>query len=428
MKSSKTVALIGAGFSGLTLAWHLKKLGCEVEIFESKDQAGGLIQTLKKKVLVETAAHALLASAAVEELFQELDLKIAVAGHQSKKKWIYRNRARNWTLSLVETAQVIFSYLATLMKGQKWPRPKETVAQWIQRIGTRELSDFVAAPALQGIYGAQVEDLSASLIIGGVFSPEIKPARGIRNGSLAPVEGMGELIRKLREKLEDLGVKIHFGSSENLETLKSRFDAVVIATSAKQASVLLKTSAPEFSRRLGQLPHVSLLTATLGYLEKSRRVQGFGCLFPKKENFQSLGVLFNTDLFENRGPLESETWILPSDCLKKSDSEVLEAIQVDRSRLIDEKLKIEFSEIIRWPDVLPLYGIELESLLESNLWTGKKASLKIPALNVFFEGARIAGSSYPVYLTGNYLGGIGLAKILSYNQRLAQRIQKEIES
>ncbi len=427
MRQQKRIAILGAGFSGLTLAWNLKKLGMEVEIFESDTQVGGLIQTKQRQVLVETGAHALLASEAVENLFAELKLNIAEAGHLSKKKWIFRTRARNWSLSLSETVKVVFSYLLALLRGQKWPKPQETVEQWLLRIGSRQLCDFVAAPGLQGIYGSQAKDLSASLVIGGVFSKEIKPSLGSKRGSIAPVEGMSALMFSLKKNLEMQSVQFHFGSVENLSSLQSRFESVVLATSLLQASQLLEKIAPIVSEKMKSLPTVSLVATTIGFSNPTNRVRGFGCLFPKNENFHSLGVLFNTDLFENRGRLTSETWIFNGQALPLTDSEILDQIHGDRRRLSSESLKIEFSEIVRWPNVLPLYGIELEKFLEADFFVRRESALKIPALNLLKEGAQIKESNFPVYLTGNYLGGIGLSKILNYNQRLARRIHSDCE-
>jgi oxygen-dependent protoporphyrinogen oxidase len=41
------IAIVGAGISGLSLAWHLERMlpGCHVELFEASDRVGGVIQT-----------------------------------------------------------------------------------------------------------------------------------------------------------------------------------------------------------------------------------------------------------------------------------------------------------------------------------------------------------------------------------------------
>ena len=44
--AADTVAVIGAGISGLTAAYNLKKLGYTVTIFEANDRVGGKIQSV----------------------------------------------------------------------------------------------------------------------------------------------------------------------------------------------------------------------------------------------------------------------------------------------------------------------------------------------------------------------------------------------
>lgn len=425
--NAKKLAVIGAGFSGLSLAWQLSKLGFQVQVFEAKERAGGLIGTLKKQAMVEKAAHAFLSSAPVEKLFEELDLPMVTAGHRSKTKWIYRGEARKFTLNFTESLKSFGPLIFNRIRNRHWPHSRETVIQWIERNSQSVLGDYLAAPALQGIYGTQVEDLSASLILGGVFSKELRPARGKLRGSLAPRDGMQALIERLQEKLAEKNVPVHLQATADLSKLQGEFDAVIVACEMSAAAHLLQGVAPELSKNLSELPKVSLTTATVGYRQSTKRIQGFGCLFPKKENFNSLGVLFNTDLFANRGPLESEAWIFKGGMSDVSDVQILEKIKSDRQRLVDEAFECEFCEVIRWPETLPMYGLQLQSLLESKLFVKAPSELRIQALQVVEQGARVSESSSPLYLTGNYLGAIGLTKILSYNERLAARIQSDLK-
>ena len=44
----KSVAIIGAGITGLTAAFYLKRAGVPVTVFEAGERAGGVIQSLRK--------------------------------------------------------------------------------------------------------------------------------------------------------------------------------------------------------------------------------------------------------------------------------------------------------------------------------------------------------------------------------------------
>lgn len=393
------VAILGAGFSGLTLARALQKRGFAVEVFESTGQVGGLIQTSHQKVMVEAAAHALLSNRDVEDLFKDLGIEMVRAGAVSHAKWIFRKRPRRWPLTVAET----FSSLGL----PRQPLPQETVAAWAQRCFSQALGDFLVAPALQGVYGAPSEDLSATLILAGMLNKSLQRPPGAYKGSVAPKGGMSELLQKLATK-----VTLHLNSTLSLKELKEKFDKVVVATSLCSAANLLAEEDPELSQMMMALPRVSLLSATISLAQATDRVRGFGCLFPAAEKFESLGVLFNSDIFVQRGP-ESETWIFAGDETRWPDSVILDKILKDRQRITSTEANIDFFQIHRWPQTLPLYGLELEKFLKSPRWQEE---------NIFATGAQV---NKQLYLTGNYLGGLGLTKILGYNERLADRMAKE---
>lgn len=389
----KSVAVVGAGFSGLTLARYLKKQGFEVEVFESQRSAGGLIHTTQEQMLIESAAHALMASQNVETLFQELGVEIVHSGYRSKSKWIFREKPRRLPLKLAELLPV-FKFI---FQKKLDPRPYQLLHDWIRENFNEGFWDYLVSPALQGVYGTRGEDLSATLIL---ESFKLKSKIRIHRGSIAPKAGMGELVEKLSR-----GLQIHYSSSTTLLDLQNRFDSVVLALSCRQAGDYLNSVAPRLAQALCTLPMVTLTSVTIGSSHLKRKIRGFGCLFPEKEKFHSLGVIFNTDLFPGRGPLESETWIFQGEL-----ENVLEKIHLDRIKMGAQKIEIETSKVFSWPKALPLYGLELEKLLKSRL----------------IDEAQVAESEKPIYLTGNYLGRIGLSKILDYNFKLAQMIKDKL--
>jgi oxygen-dependent protoporphyrinogen oxidase len=397
--NGKKVAIVGAGFSGMTLAWALQKDGFQVEVFEEKGKAGGLIQTNHSEVMVETAAHALLNSQDVEELFRDLGIKMVQAGYRSNSKWIFRGEPRKWPLTWSES-----------LKSIGFPRkaqPGQSVEDWAKKNLSEAFNHYLLSPALQGVYGVPSRRLSAQLILRGFRDRATRPPRSKFRGSVAPAGGMIEIFEKLSQKIH-----IHFNSQKLVSELKDQFDAVVIATSLHQARELIKPQSGALSEALGRVPFVSLTSVTIGLDRPSARPAGFGCLFPQSEKFESLGVLFNSDIFEGRGA-GNETWIFGSDLSHLSGQQILNLIFKDRKKLDPTSIDIRYCEIHRWPQVLPLYGFELEMALSSEFWK----------VDPFRFGAALGDRTY---LTGNYLGGIGLSKILTYNKRLTQKVKEDL--
>lgn len=396
------VSIIGAGFSGLTLAHYLRERGLEVDIFEKSRRTGGLIQTKSESAgMVETAANGLWNTPRVEELFAQLSLPMAPRSPQRKKRYIFRGKPRRWPVSLATALRLATRVGLPGSRLKYKPRADETIRAWALRIGNEEFLNYLLAPALQGIYAGDVNRMSAELILGRFFEPT-KKQRAKNHGTVAPESGMGQLIQALSNSLRDRGVRIDYGVEYQLGS--SRLP-LVMATSAWEAAEYLRDQDPRTSEILARVDALPLVTVTAFFTETPSRYRGFGCLFPAAEKFNALGVLFNSDIFLNRSNVRSETWIfggaLDLQIVDASEEEILAKILADRRRLFATQNPLSFS-IQRWPRALPHYTVEWKSCIE-----------------------RLAPKR-GYYLTGNYLGALGLSNVLEFNVNLADRIAKDL--
>jgi len=310
-------------------------------------------------------------------------------------------------ISIFNAATGFSKILFLKLIGKLSPRNDETISEWCQRCLNKDFEQYLVSPALQGIYGTETNQLSAELILGGIFNKAIRPKKGNLRGSLSMDGGMQELVDKLVQYLKERNVVFHFSDFANSES----FTATVIATSAFRASSLV----PEkYQKEFSTITMLPLTSVTMGFA-KEKPIKGFGCLFPIKENFHSLGVLFNSDIFSGRGPLQSETWIL------NNAEYPVDLILKDRKRLTGLNESPQFFKITEYKKALPQYSLGLKKFLLSDMF--QRVEEKSP-FEVFKNGARLKDSF--TYLTGNYLGGIGLTKILDYNIRLSERLKKDL--
>jgi oxygen-dependent protoporphyrinogen oxidase len=402
--SEFSVAIVGAGFSGLSLAWALQRENIAVEIFETTTRTGGLIATDRQAIApVESAANAIMASREAEELLKDIDIEPLRAGFKSKKRYIFRARPAQWALSLGETLIALGLFVVSrFLRRDFQPKAHESVAAWGRRCFGEAAVKFLFSPALQGIYGIGAEHLSAQLILDSVM--KYRTPRGKLRGSLAPAGGMGELIDKLTTHLQKKSVRIHLAQKTELNELKKKFSAVILALPVQKAAELLAAHTPKAAQLLSQVPALPLVSVGLAF-SQVRQLKGFGCLFPESEGFNSLGVLFSSDIFSDRGPIESETWILNK--IGIHEDQILGLVLADRKKLTGAKETPVMIRINAWAKALPLYGFELLKFLRSDFYRRQQP---------------LPESPYPIYLTGNYLGGIGLSKILNYNIQLARSI------
>lgn len=389
-----TITVVGAGFSGLTTAYFLVKYGFHVRIIEKSSRAGGLIETIQTEHgLVERAANGILNSAKLETIATEVGVPLLPARREARKRFIYRTRPRQIPLKIFESLRA-GARVATHAASLK-PQPLESIAKWGQRIAGAAATDYLLAPALGGIYAGEPNQLSAGLIFGKATLPghlrTNRPAKGKLHGTVAPPKGMQQLTDGIRGWLENAGVEFAFNHDLNNEQTRNR--PTVVCLSANAAAAYLSETAPALSEHLREIEMLSLVTVTSFYSDTAAKMNGFGCLFPRDQGFRARGVLFNNCIFEGRGPALSETWIfggaLDPDVNDLNDAEFGQLIAEERERFYgrhDEPLGLYVN---RRPNAIPHYSIELEKIL---------TALPAPPPNIG--------------LVGNYLGRIGLAKLI----------------
>ena len=393
------VHIIGAGFSGLTLAYHLIQRGQKVELFEKSKSVGGLLSSeVTESGIVESAANGLLNSSHVQTLFNDLGIVQAARPAGRPKRYIYRDGLKTWPLHVSETFKLLSGVFKVALNDRPNIRENESLKDWVSRTFGEAAFDHLISAALQGVYGTS--DLDAELIYRAVQKARQDGRARRKNklmaGTVAPQNGMGELIEKLKIYIVNNGGEIHTEANGDVRLSHP----TVLATSAPAAALLLVEEAPELSRLLAKIEYLPLYSLTCFFASSAERAKGFGCLFPQKANFLSLGVLFNNGIFQNRAREHSETWILSGKDLTKES--VVQSVLRDRKKLFGVEDELQDSRFFAWPHAIPHYNSTLRQVIDN---------LSLPP---------------QLYLTGNYLGGIGLGKILEMNERLASQICDEV--
>ncbi|MBC7370866.1 MAG: FAD-dependent oxidoreductase, partial [Bdellovibrionaceae bacterium] len=318
-----------------------------------------------------------------------------------KKRFIFREGLKRWPLTISETLAMIFRFLPKLLfaKAQLKPRTDESIGVWGRKNLGGPAVRYLLAPALQGIYAGNIERMSADSIFGKMFSNSKKTKY---KGTVAPENGMGELIQALRLKIESQGTRIHLNSDYVVTDLEIPH---FVCVSAKASAKVVAPVAKELALQLSKIETLSLVSVTLFLETPSRPIQGFGCLVPEGNNVESLGILSNTYIFNNRGPGYSETWILGGarspNLIAKSDHELIQQIQQDRQKLFGEAGKIVGFKIFRWPNALPHFTLEHNTLI------------------------RQLNPPKNLYLNGNYLDVIGLSKILARTEDMVAQVKEQ---
>ena len=388
------VRVIGAGLSGLATAWYLTEAGACVHVIEATSRAGGLIQTHRMpEGLVETAANAFTSSPRVLALFSGAGVEACVPKPAATRRYIFRGgRPRRWPLSPIETSATVLRAGAAWISRRHRPDGAESLAAWGRRTLGRAAVEWVVAPAAQGIYAAPADALSAVAVLGG------RRRGGIL---ISPRRGMQELVDGLVETLRARGVRFSFG--ERAAAVDPTLPTA-ICTDAPSAALLLGSHAARLADALGRIRRVSLISATAFFQPSPDDLSGFGVLFPRTSKVGALGVLFNTDIFSDRGDLRSETWIYGESsgavaAGRLDEEDLRRRLDADRAVLTGRAERPVAVYMTPHPNALPLYDAAV-------------------------LGAAAAIQELPptLALVGNWLGSIGLSRLVEAGAAAAARL------
>ncbi len=420
MSNEKKIAIIGGGLSGLSLAFYLSELNPNncITVYE-KNKWGGLIQTIqtKNQKVVELAANAFLGH---PEFFQIAN-KIGATPVQSASKlgrYIFRIKATRWPLRGLENLKLLSLMFKFIFLKQSFiPNARESIYDWGHRTLGKAITNFLLEPVLRGVYSGDFRQLSATL-----FYQKLKSNEKTK-GLFSFQNGMGEFISKLKKYLDH---KVNFAKEEisDLPSVLEKFDTVIVATSPASAALLLNKNHPKESQMLGVFEMRSIASITL-FLNSTKPIKGYGCLFPEAENMNSLGVLWSRDIFPVHGEQGIERWMLLY-TEQDTDDSLLNKIKEDRKKLYGEnhfENKQSFPSeyhIQKWPQGLPHMTTQIEDYV-----THLNNPIIISNSNSN-SNSKSKSQKKKIYLHGNYLGRMGTTDILLRSQKLAKTINQEL--
>ena len=458
----KSVAVIGAGITGLTAAFYLKRAGIPVTVYESGSRVGGAIRSLRQDgYLAESGPNTIL------ETSPKIGRLVSDAGLDSRRldpapgagaRYVVRYKR---PIEMPGSPMGFFSTelftlrakLAVLCEPFVPPRRdgvEESIAGFVVRRLGREFLDHAIDAMVAGVYAGDPARLSVqqafpklaalearygSLIKGQIFGARERRKRREIAKDRAPKfsfdEGLQVLPDTLREKLGDalrlnapVTRLIHDGGGWQIDFRtpagNSRADhsAVVYAGTAFQlAGMQAETSGNliDLSPFSG-IRHPPVASVVLGFRrgDVTHPCQGFGALIPNVEGFKILGTIFSSSLFPNRAPAghltltsyiggerHPELAALPAE-------ELVELTLRDLETLLGVKGRPTFRHCAFYPQAIPQYN------LGYSRYRQLMTAIEAEAPGLFFAG--------------HYRDGISLGDSIVSGCNIAERVEKSLAS
>lgn len=408
-------AVIGGGIAGLSAAYELAKSGTQFVLYEASGRLGGIVETVRRDgFVIECGPDSWVTEKPwARELAVELGLEDEIIPSNDKQRRTYIARGRElvpmpdgmrmmvpakWEPLLnspLFSWQARLAYLREPKRAEELrtsiPESDESVASFVRRHFGDEVTDTIAAPLLAGVFGGDVNQLSARAVLpafvkmerehGSLISALQKSARG---GEGAPVfttlkSGLQTLIDRMAAelpaacmRLRDAVVKVDRsgGKWRVAASAQEEFDAIIVATPADATRKLLAPLDSVFDELL-TMQASSAIVVALAYSPETAKTlrlpRGFGFLVPQiggaNQGPKLLACTFVEQKFSHRAPEsavllraffggESAPLLLDS-----SDDEIVALARKQLSTFLGPLPQPSFSVVRRWPRSLPQYAV-----------------------------------------------------------------------
>ncbi|MCE5330697.1 MAG: protoporphyrinogen oxidase [Bacteroidales bacterium] len=452
----KDVVIIGAGLTGLTLAYYLKKAGKNVLVIEQSNRTGGVINSVTENGFTyETGpSTGVLGSLEIVELFEELRDKceLETAGKQAHKRYIWKKT--KWEAlpsGLISAVKTPLFTLADKFRilGEPFRKaggyPDEPVAELVVRRLGKSFLDYAVDPFLSGVYAGDPNKLITRHTLpklyalennyGGFVRGTIAKHKGVkmqphshahkitrevfsvRGGLKSLIDaltleiGPDQLITSCRQTKinptgKDYSTTFTDLSGEKYEIFSSK---VVTTVGGYALPALLPFVDERLMEHLAETTYAPVIQVAVGY-EKWTGIEldAFGGLVPSKEERKALGVLFPSAIFKGRSPENGALLSVFMGGINKP--EILGMTDEEISQLVRDELRItmkvetepDLLRIHRYKHAIAQYDIKTEKRLES-----------IDKVERDFPGLILAGS---------FRDGIGMSDRVKQAKMLANQI------
>lgn len=287
--NTKKIAIIGGGFTGLTAAYTLAKLGHKVTVYEAQSVLGGLVAGFDLDGLpLEKAYHFLYKTdQSIINLAQEIGVGDKLHFHPSSVSLFYDNKIYPFMtpvdllkfkpLSFINRirAGVIALYLGKVTKWKKFAQV--SAYDWMLKWGGKEVTRVIWEPVLRGKFFNYYDKISMSYLWSRVYVRANSKDRGDVTEKLGYFEGgFQTFTNRLIERCRDMGVTFHTNTKptaliqkDNSATvmvndLNITYDACLVTTPSYVFSSLINHSENSVSETyLKQLKSIEYLGAVL---------------------------------------------------------------------------------------------------------------------------------------------------------------------
>jgi protoporphyrinogen oxidase len=284
----KHVAIIGGGFTGLTAAYTLAKMGHQVTVFEAEKELGGLVSGFDLDgVPLEKAYHFLYKTDShIINLANEIGIGDTLTFHSSSVAIAYGGKIYPFMtpLDLLKFTPLSFfnrirAGLVTiyLSKQTHWKKFASVSAlDWMLRYAGAQVTKIIWEPVLRGKFFNYFNTISMSYVWSRIYVRMNSKDKGEVTEKLGYFDGgFRTFTKRLTERCEEMGVVFRCSTKPESILQGANSAKVVVEGKAEVFDACLVTTPSHVFKHLIDTPHNMV---SREYIEKLMSVDYLGAV------------------------------------------------------------------------------------------------------------------------------------------------------
>lgn len=450
------IVIIGAGLTGLTAAYYLKKLNRQFVVVDRKPYIGGVIRSQHENGFIYEMGPntGVISNTYVVELFDDLSASctLQLCNDLAKKRYILKNgKWHHLPMGLIDaikcplfTLKDKFGILAEPFRS-KGKNPHENLSSFVRRRLGESFLKYAVDPFILGVYAGDpnylipkyalpklynLEQDYGSFIKGSIKKKFIKKTELEKRVSKKVFSFKGGMSSLTNALFDGIGKDNFILGAENLSVQKATSGYIISfkdqqgqEQNIQSQNIITTIGAYELGQmfpfiglqkleKVESLKYTKVIEVSVGFKKwEGRKLDGFGALVPSAEKRDILGILFMSALFNDRAPVGGALFTVflggfrRPDIVGLDDSELAEIVKRECSDLLEIKnFNPDLLKIIRHDHAIPQYGVE--------------SGIRFDTIS------EIENEHKGLVIGGNLRNGIGMADRIQQGKNIAMLFKK----
>lgn len=406
---NKKIVVLGAGISGLSVAYLLHKNGYDVTVLEKNKEPGGSMESaVEKGFLFDRGPNSgLETSPLIKQFVDELGLtdEMIYANREGNKRYILRNNKLH-ALPMSLPAFLKTRLFSTKGKLRLFAEPfigrsnegyYQSMAQFVERRLGREFLDYAINPFVAGVFAGCPEDLSVRSAFPKLYDLEEKYG-GLIKGTIQGIRERKKRAEKSKQAAKmfsfksgmqvfpkafayKLGSRVKlFADVKSIEKDNDKYkisfinanqneeivcDVIISTIPSYNAADIFKEYDATLVNHLNAVYYPPVLVLYVAYKKSDigRPLDGFGFLIPEKENKSFLGAIWSSVIFPERADNDAASFTLfvggarSPEIFSVDKQVIIKKVLTEFSELMDIKEQPFYTNYRYWSKAIPQYNV-----------------------------------------------------------------------